>query len=127
MDFKDALDDEIKVSFEEMKGVDKGTEEYRNRIECVTRLIDRSIELDKTHYEYELDKARLENERESKVVEMERESKLRWTDRAINSLAIIIPAGCTIWGTIKTLKFEEVGTVSTIMGRGFINKLLPKK
>ena len=29
--------------------------------------------------------------------------------------------------TLTSLKFEEEGTVTTIVGRGFVNKLLPKK
>ena len=58
---------------------------------------------------------------------MEDEKKDRLIRNCISAAGIIIPSLLTIWGTFKTFKFEQEGTVTTIMGRGFINKLLPKK
>ena len=59
--------------------------------------------------------------------QMNNEQRDRMITNAITAAGIVIPSLITIWGTFKTLKFEEQGTVTTIMGRGFINKLLPKK
>ena len=42
---------------------------------------------------------------------------------AIAIAGIAVPALLTVWGTFKTLKFEETGTVTTMFGRNFINKL----
>ena len=57
---------------------------------------------------------------------MEEEKKDRLIKNILTGAGIIIPLGVTVWGTLKTLKFEEEGTVTTLMGRGFINKLFPK-
>ena len=39
---------------------------------------------------------------------------------------LVTTVGLTVWGTFKTLKFEETGTVTTNAGRNFINKLFRK-
>ena len=57
----------------------------------------------------------------------EDEKRDRRIKNGITIAGIVIPSIITIWGTIKSLNFEKEGTVTTIMGRGFINKLLPKK
>ena len=57
----------------------------------------------------------------------EDEKRDRRIKNGITIAGIVIPSLITIWGTIKSLNFEKEGTVTTIMGRGFINKLLPKK
>ena len=62
-----------------------------------------------------------------RVQQAEDERKDRKLKNGISVAGIVIPIVVTIWGTLKTLKFEETGTVTTIMGRGFIQKLLPKK
>ena len=46
---------------------------------------------------------------------------------AVNVAGIVLPLLVTIWGTKVTLEFEQEGNVTTIMGKGFFNKLLPKK
>ena len=62
-----------------------------------------------------------------KVKQIEEEKKDRLVKNCLTAAGIVIPVWVTIWGTLKTLEFEKTGTVTTIMGRGFINKLLPKK
>lgn len=39
----------------------------------------------------------------------------------------LLTAVITIWGTNKTLKFEEEGTVTTSAGKSFLGRLIPKK
>ena len=68
-----------------------------------------------------------EIEVEFKRQEMNEERKDRWIKNGIAALSVIVPTAVTVWGTIKTIEFEKEGTITTIMGRGFINKLLPKK
>ena len=59
--------------------------------------------------------------------QLQDEKKDRLVKNVLTLLGIAVPTVVTIWGTNKSLKFEETGSVTTIMGRGFINKLLPKK
>lgn len=62
-----------------------------------------------------------------KKKQFEDEKKDRLIKNCISIAGIIIPIIVTIWGTKKSFEFEKEGTITTIMGRGFINKLLPKK
>jgi hypothetical protein len=64
---------------------------------------------------------------ELKQQQMEEDRKDRKIKNLLTAAGIVIPTGVTIWGTFKSFKFEQEGTITTIMGRGFINKLLPKK
>ena len=74
----------------------------------------------------EREKAR-EIEASLKRAQMEEDRKDRRVKNGIAIGGIVLPLAVTIWGTFKTFRFEETGTITTMMGRGFINKLIPKK
>lgn len=142
---RDLLESEISAEFKTLENMELGSDEYKSVLDGLTKLIDRSINLDKL----DIDKEEKIKDRESdsnykveqlnndksyrdsdiilRTQQMTNEQRDRMITNAITAAGIIIPSLITIWGTIKTLKFEEQGTVTTIMGRGFINKLLPKK
>ena len=48
-------------------------------------------------------------------------------DVVLKATGIVTSLWLTVWGTKKSFEFEKEGTITTIMGRGFINKLIPKK
>ena len=142
---RDLLESEISAEFKTLENMELGSDEYKSVVDGLTKLIDRSINLDKL----DIDKEEKIKDRESdsnyKVDQLNNDKSYRESDitlrtqqmnneqrdlmitNAITAAGIVIPSLITIWGTFKTLKFEEQGTVTTIMGRGFINKLLPKK
>lgn len=142
---KELLNDEIESELEALSGFEKGSDEYKTTVDGVAKLFDRAIELEKIKVDAEAKEVSQRFEREKFDTEMRekkesrkfdedhklKQSKDEKTDSLFrNGIAIagiLIPSVITIWGTLKTLKFEEEGTVTTIMGRGFINKLLPKK
>ena len=68
-----------------------------------------------------------EFENDLKLKQMKDDKIDRWVKNGLTALGIAVPTVVTVWGTLKSFKFEEEGTITTIMGRGFINKLLPKK
>ena len=123
MSIQNLLRAEIQTEMEELNKIQLGTEEYRARIDGLTKLIDREIEIEKLSIDDHVKDEELRMKRE----QMEQERRDRWIKNGITIGGILIPAGITIWGTLKSLKFEETGTVTTVMGRGFLNKLLPKK
>ena len=145
MDIETLLHEEIKSELETLGEMEVGTDEYKTVVDGLTKLIDRAIEMDKFNIDHEEKNSDREFEREQKLKQMEeerldrefeREYKLKQVnddkkDRLIKNIltgfGIVLPLTITIWGTNKSLKFEETGTVTTIMGRGFINKLLPNK
>ena len=116
MDNKALLNEEIQSEFERLKKMEIGSEEHKIAVEGVTKLMDRAIELDK-----------LEQEQTDKQEQMKEDKKDRLIKNCLTGAGIIIPSIITVWGTIKSINFEKDGTITTIMGRGFISKLLPKK
>ena len=116
MDIEKILHDEIVFELEELKQMEHGTEGYKATVDGVTKLVDRAIELDKLNIEHE-----------EKAKQVERDEKDRLIKNIISVAGIVLPCILTVWGTCKSFEFEKEGTITTIMGRGFINKLLPKK
>lgn len=121
------LYDEINAEFEDLSKMALGTEEYKITIDGLTKLMDRAIDMKKFDTEYA---ERIENQKMDnclKQKQMDEERKDRLIKNGISIAGIVIPSLITIWGTVKSMEFEKEGTITTIIGRGFINKLLPKK
>ena len=121
------LHEEIQDGFDALSKMERGTEIHKTTVDEVAKLFDKAIEIEKIEIEAK-DKAKSrEIEASLKQAQMEEDRKDRRVKNGIAIGGIVLPLAVTIWGTFKTLKFEEEGTVTTIMGRGFINKLIPKK
>ena len=127
MEFENLLTEEIQAEIETLKGMELGSEPYKVAVDGITKLIDRSIDIEK----YSAERKEKAEEKELEVYWKEHESAEEKKDRRIKDgiaiAGIVLPIIVTIWGTKASFKFEEEGTITTIMGRGFINKLLPKK
>ena len=121
------LHDEILNEFEELKKLEVGSDGYRAAVDGISKLLDRAIEYDKLDAECNERSLNRGFEEDYKLQLAEDEKRDRRIKNGITIAGIVIPALITSWGTIKSLNFEKEGTVTTIMGRGFINKLLPKK
>ena len=121
------LHEEIQDGFDALSKMERGTETHKTTVDEVAKLCDKAIEIEKIEIEAK-DKAKArEIEASLKRAQMEEDRKDRRVKNGIAIGGIVLPLAVTIWGTFKTLKFEEEGTVTTMMGRGFINKLIPKK
>lgn len=121
------LHEEIQDGFDALSRMERGTETHKTTVDELAKLFDKAIEIEKIEVEAkERDRAR-EIEANLKKQQMEEDRKDRRVKNGIAIGGIVIPLAVTVWGTVKTLKFEEEGTVTTMMGRGFINKLIPKK
>lgn len=127
MSIETLLHEEIQNELGELKRIQVGTDEYRTTVDGLTKLMDKAIEIKKSDIEKE-EKARdREIETNFRIQQMEDENRDRKLKNCISVAGIVIPSLITIWGTVKSIKFEQEGTITTIMGRGFIQKLLPKK
>lgn len=127
MNVGDLLNEVIYTELEDIREMEVGTEEYKVAVDGVTKLADRAIELKKIDIEL-LDKAETRKQEDSfRQKQMDEERVDRLIRNCISVAGIILPIGVTIWGTLASFEFEKEGTVTTMMGRGFINKLLPKK
>lgn len=110
------LHEEIGNRFNELHEMKAGTPEYEKTVDGVAKLMDRAIEIEK-----------LDKETQDKTETLKEEKKDRLVRNIIAAAGIIIPTLVTVWGTKKSFEFEKEGTITTIMGRGFLQKLLPKK
>ena len=123
MKIKETLYKEIEDELQALNEIEVGTDEYKSSVDGVTKLLDRAIEIEK----HDAEMKEREAERIAKNIQVAEEQKDRVVKNYIAAGGVVLPLLVTIWGTLKSFKFEKDGTVTTIMGRGFINKLLPKK
>lgn len=123
MSIQTLLNEEIKDEFSNLKKMELGSETYKTAVDGLTKLVDRAIELEKIDVEQN---ENYEN-RQVELSKIEDDRKDRLVRNILTGASIIIPTAVTVWGTIKSINFEKEGTITTIMGRGFIQKLLPKK
>lgn len=126
-DIKTLLHEEIENEFEILGDMEVGSDEYETAVNGLTKLCDRAIELEKLKTETELKQDQQNVDAELRAEQLKDERRDRVVKNVLTGAGIGIPAAITVWGTIKSIKFEETGTITTIMGRGFIQKLLPKK
>lgn len=120
---KKELQDEI-VTLEDM---DMGSNEQKIAIDGVAKLAEKFIEMEKLEND-KLEKAEnREIDIEMKLKQMAEDRKERIVKNAVTVGTTVVGAALTVWGTLKTLKFEETGTVTTSAGREFIKKLFSKK
>ena len=127
MDIEALLKREIEDEFEVFQNMTLGTEDYKMTIDGLTKLLDRHIELKKVDYDHEEKAKNREYDNQLKIKQMEEDRKDRWIKNGITIASFVIPSLITIWGTKKSFEFEKTGTITTIMGRGFLNKLISKK
>lgn len=127
MNIEHLLYDEIETEFEKLRDKNPGSDEHKAIVDELVKLMDRAIEMEKVNNDCQ-DKTEIrENDQTMKKQQLEDEKRDRLIKNIISVAGIALPLIVTIWGTKVSLKFEEEGTFTTIMGRGFINKLLPKK
>lgn len=127
MNIEHLLYDEIETEFETLRDKTPGSDEHKAIVDEIVKLMDRAIEMEKVNNDCQ-DKTEVrENDQAMKKQQLDDEKRDRLIKNAIGVAGIVLPLIVTIWGTKVSLKFEEEGTFTTIMGRGFINKLLPKK
>ena len=127
MSIHNKLESEILNELDILADMEVGSEQYETTINGLTKLLDRSIEMDKVLYEAEAEDKKQNFEEDLKLKELKHEKRDRFVKNVLTAISIGGGFALTVWGTLKSFKFEETGTVTTIMGRGFINNLLPKK
>ena len=110
------LNVEIEEKFDELAKLDPTTKEYSAAVDSVTKLMDRAIEIEK------LESSETQNEKQ-----MEEDRKSRLVKNCIDVGSVVLPLAVTIWGAKASFKFEETGTITTSVGRKFIDKIISWK
>lgn len=116
MSMETLLNTEIENKFDDLSKLDASSKEYSDAVDSVTKLMDRGIELKKI---------------EKSATQAEKQIKEDRKDRIVKSTidvgSIVLPLAVTIWGACVSLKFEETGSITTSIGRKFIDKIISKK
>ena len=107
------LNVEIEEKFDELAKLDPTTKEYSAAVDSVTKLMDRAIEIEK------LESSETQNEKQ-----MEEDRKSRLVKNCIDVGSVVLPLAVTIWGAKASFKFEETGTITTSVGRKFMDKII---
>jgi hypothetical protein len=118
---------EIEDELDKLGELEVGSDKHRTAVDGVTKLLDRAIEIKRVDIECEDKAAARESEQTLKTQQMKDDRKDRIVKNIIGAAGVVLPLVVTIWGTKVSLKFEETGTVTTQMGRGFIQRLFHKK
>lgn len=116
MHVNDKLRAEIDRELEAIKSMEVGSEEHSAAVDRVTKLYDRLIEIE-----------RLEGEGYDKTEARKDENKNRLIGYIISGLSIGVPAMVNIWAFRKSMKFEEVGTITSQAGREMFKRLFSRK
>lgn len=127
MSTKQLLEEEIQSEIEEISKMQVGSDEHKAATEALAKLVDKYNEMDKLELEYQDKYDSRETDRIMKEKQLEHDKK---DAKVKNSLTAVSVGGgllVTIWGICKSLKFEETGIYSSLISRGMIQKILPKK
>lgn len=116
MSIETKLQVEIEDKFDELAELSSSSKEYAAAVDSVTKLMDRAIELEK-----------LESSETHTEKQMKEDRKSRLYKNIIDVGSIVLPLAVTIWGAKASFKFEEEGTITTTIGRKFMDKLISKK
>ena len=104
---------EIEDKLDELANLDASTKEYSAAVDNVTKLMDRAIEIEKLEYSGTQNEKQMKEERKSRLVK-----------NCIDVGSIVLPIAVTIWGARASFKFEETGTITTSVGRKFMDKII---
>lgn len=99
------LDKEIEKLYEKLQTLDEDSREYQMVEDAMIKLMDKKTEIEK-----------LKGDKWSRI------SKI-----LCDIAAILLPLGVTIWGTLLAFTFEEKGTISSAIGKKFMDKLMFRK
>ena len=107
---------EIDEKFDELASMKADSKEYSAAVDSVIKLMDRAIEIEKLEASENQNEKQMKEDRKSRVVK-----------NCIDVGSIVLPLAVTIWGAKASFKFEETGTITTGIGRKFMDKLISKK
>ena len=103
MKIKETLYKEIEDELQALSEIEVGTDEYKSSVDGVTKLLDRAIEIEK----HEAEMREREAERIAKNSQVAEEQKDRVVKNYITAGGVVLPLLVTIWGTLKSFKFEK--------------------
>lgn len=138
MDIENLLYDEIATDFEKLRDENLEPEKRKATVDELAKFMDKAIEMKRLENDYkEKVEARMSEEKEKaearlstqaiELQKLEEDRKDRLVKNVLGAAGIVLPLAVTIWGTKVSMAFEKEDSFTTIMGRGFVNKLFFRK
>ena len=126
-EIKRLLREELQNELKDLSKMNFDGDEYKVTLNGITQLIDRLNDMEKIDIERE-DKVETRAMEEHFRRQQMREDRIdRLVKNILTGVGITLPIVVSIWGTFKSFEFEREGTITTIMGRSWIQQLIPKK
>lgn len=125
--FNRLLNEEVECQIEEVHKISLGTDESKIAIDGVTKLADRSIELEKLRIQEE-DLAEKRNmDYELRSEQIKKEHLRGMIDIGTKVLIGLGGLALSVWGTIYTTNFEREDNYTTSASRSWISSLFKPK
>lgn len=120
MSVEKLMNDELVCRLTDLQGLKVESPEYRTGVDSVTKLANALVEMKKT----EADIAAQEEETRLKHKQQKSETFDKIARNAIQFVAVGGGIGVTVWGTVKSLKFEETGVCTSTAAKKFFANAL---
>lgn len=128
-DVRNLLEDEITTRMQELSVLEANSDEYKAIAGELAKLIDRYNEMNKIEMAGIESYERIEAQK-AEIDIKKKEHRKEVIDCVVkNGLTLVSIAGglvLTVWGTKATFEFEREGTITSMVGRNFINGLFRK-
>ena len=106
------LNVEIDERFNDLAKLNPTTKEYSTAVDSLTKLMDRAIEIEKIEASEAQNEKQMKDDRKSRIVK-----------NCIDVGSIVLPLAVTLWGVKASLYFEDSNTVTTTVGRKFMDRM----
>ena len=122
MNTETKLHEVIERELDVLDDMEVGTETYKNTVDGVVKLIDRTLEIEKFNVEADERAKTREQEFELKRKQMRDEKIDRYIKHGLTLGSLCIGTGMAVWGTVVSMKFEKTDNFTSLLGRWWVNK-----
>lgn len=124
MSIRNHLVSEIEDELKELEKIQVGSEQHKNAVDSVTRLVDRVIEFDKQAYESEVKDQTIENDRNFKEEQLKIDKRDKIVKNLITIGGSILTGAALVTATVFSAWFEKDYNWTNEGGRNAIRELL---
>lgn len=124
MSIRNHLVSEIEDELKELEKIQVGSEQHKNAVDSVTRLVDRVIEFDKQAYESVMKYQTIENDRNLKEEQLKIDKRDKIVKNLITIGGSILTGAALVTATVFSAWFEKDYNWTNEGGRNAIRELL---
>lgn len=124
MSIRNHLVSEIEDELKELEKIQVGSEQHKNAVDSVTRLVDRVIEFDKQAYESETKDQVIKNDRNFKEEQLKIDKRDKIVKNLITIGGSVLTGAALVTATVFSIWFEKDYNWTNEGGRNAIRELL---